>query len=95
VLALAATGVMPIEAAPHLAGGNEEIATELFMFAAEGLPVANVDACRPAEATDGDQEQCSATVETSYGARAAVELMLTRSWDPAAWVVSEIELRRG
>jgi hypothetical protein len=93
VLDLAAAGVAPTDAAPHLAGGDERIVTELFMFAAEGLSVVAVDGCRAGGATESSAG-CSATVETSYGARAAVDLTLIRARNHGAWYISRVQLRR-
>jgi hypothetical protein len=93
VVNLAASGVFPEDAAPYLASGDEQIATELFVFTAEGIARYKVGECTTSGA--GRRARCTAAIETSYGAQASVEFALDRAGDADPWYVSTIQMTGG
>jgi hypothetical protein len=95
VVELAAAGVFPEDAAPYLASGDEQVATELFMFTAEGIAGHEVGECTTSGAGAGRRAQCTAAIETSYGAQASVEFTLDRARDADPWYISTIQTTSG
>ncbi len=94
VIDLAAAGEAPDEADRYLAGGQVQIATELFMLAGEGLTEREVGPCTAVDSA-GLQTRCGAVLVTSYGARSEVAFVLDRPLDTSAWYISAIELAGG
>jgi len=95
VVGLAAAGVFPEDAAPYLASGDEQIATELFVFTAEGIAGYVVGECTTSGAGAGRRARCTSAIETSYGAQASVEFTLDRARDTDRWYISTIQITGG
>jgi hypothetical protein len=92
VVDLGTAGVVPAEAAAYLEGGDERIATEFFMFTAEGIAASRVGDCTTTATGGPDSSLCTAAIETSYGARAHAEFTLYRADAGARWHISQIRM---
>lgn len=95
VVDLGTAGVVPAEAAAYLEGGDERIATEFFMFTAEGVAASEVGDCRTTNTGARDSSLCTVAIETLYGARALADFALSRADDGAPWRVTQIRMVPG